>query len=227
MRKNLEGLTPCKREPSSRQPHHPNQRCAIPTELSTIRIPCGSESAGGYSRLLRDHRPCRSASASLPGYARKTDNAMNPVGGKLLPDNLTTQTNVVRYPLCSRHFTFIVGANQPKAIRDCAATTPCRSASASLPGYARRAEGVANPVGGKLLPDNLTTQTNVVRYPLCSRHFTFIVGANQPEAIRDYAVNIAPCRSASASLPGYAREPNKPYYIQLRGLSVSVAGLLG
>ena len=61
-----------------------------------------------------------------------------------------------------------------------------------MPGYARRAEGVANPVGGKLLPDNLTTQANVVRYPLYSRHFTFIVEANQPKAIRDYAVTIAP-----------------------------------
>ena len=49
-----------------------------------------------------------------------------------------------------------------------------------------------NPVGGKLLPDNLTTQANVVRYPLYSRHFTFIVEANQPKAIRDYAVTIAP-----------------------------------
>ena len=84
-----------------------------------------------------------------------------------------------------------------------------------------------NPAGGKLLPDNLTTQTNVVRHPLNSQQFTFPVGANQPEAIRDYAVTIAPCRSASASLPAYARKPNKPYYIQLRGLSVSVAGLLG
>ncbi len=47
-------------------------------------------------------------------------------------------------------------------------------------------------VGGKLLPDNLTTQANVVRYPLYSRHFTFIVGANQPKAIRDYAASISP-----------------------------------
>ena len=49
-----------------------------------------------------------------------------------------------------------------------------------------------NPVGGKLLPDNLTNRTNVVRYPLNSRQFTFIVGANQPEAIRDYAASISP-----------------------------------
>ncbi len=65
---------------------------------------------------------------------------MNPVGGKLLPDNLTTQANVVRYPLYSRHFTFIVGANQPKAIRDyeiLGITQPT----------------LLTPVGGELLPD--------------------------------------------------------------------------
>ena len=84
-----------------------------------------------------------------------------------------------------------------------------------------------NPVGGKLLPDNLTNKTNVVRHPLNSQQFTFPVGANQPKAIRDYAVTIASRRRASNSLPRYARKPNKPYYIQLRALSYSVAGLLG
>ena len=49
-----------------------------------------------------------------------------------------------------------------------------------------------SPAGGKLLPDNLTTQTNVVRHPLNSQQFTFPVGANQPKAIRDYAASISP-----------------------------------
>ena len=68
--------------------------------------------------------------------------------------------------------TYLVGALQPA----------CLAMRENLEGLP--------PVGGKLIPDNLTTQTDVVRYPLYSRHFTFLVGANQPKAIRDYAETI-------------------------------------
>ena len=85
-----------------------------------------------------------------------------------------------------------MGANQPQAIRD--SPKPHLLVGALQPACLAMRENLEGLplVGGKLLPDNLTTQTNVVRHPLNYQQFTFPVGANQPKAIRDYAVTIAP-----------------------------------
>ena len=94
-----------------------------------------------------------------------------------------------------------MGVNQPKAIRDWTyKPVGGELLPDNLPGYARNLAESLNHVGGKLLPDSLSTKTSLPKKSAC-----FLVGANQPKAIRDLAMTSPPCRCASASLPGYAR----------------------
>ena len=98
-----------------------------------------------------------------------------------------------------------MGVNQPKAIRDWTyKPVGGELLPDNLPGYARNLAESLNHVGGKLLPDSLSTKTSLPKKSAC-----FLVGANQPKAIRDWTYKPVGGELLPDNLPSYARKPRR------------------